>query len=131
MSGDSWLQADSTDPTALGPFTGGTFMIRASGGSLSADALELSWGVPCNDALVPAQDFAVYQGSISDFTSYSSWTCSTNRVPSYLVDSAPDDSFWLVVPNTSAAEGSYGTATSGERAPAASACKIQSIGSCP
>jgi len=131
LVGDSWYYANSANPADLAPFGSGTFMIRASGGPVSAGAIELTWGPPCNDATVEGQDFALYQGSMADFTSYSSLTCSTGRSTSHLIDSAPDDVFWLVVPSTAAAEGSYGQATSGERAPAVSACKAQDIGACP
>jgi hypothetical protein len=109
FTGDGWLQGNTTHPGGFDAFFG-TFRIRASGGGTLADALALSWGLPCNDATVPGQDYAIYHGSMSDFTSYGSLTCSTNSSTSYLVDPASNDSFWLVVPRTSAAD--KGTAVS-------------------
>jgi hypothetical protein len=130
-TGDSWYQRNKTNPAGFVPNSNGTHMIRASGRGVFADGLVLSWGPPCNDAAVPGQDFAIYMGSLSNFSSYGGVTCSTDGDTSYFVDSAPNNSFWLVVPQTSAAEGSYGLATGGERLPADSACRPQCIGTCP
>jgi hypothetical protein len=129
--GDSWLQPNSTNPAGLDLNVTVTWRIRASGSDISATGLGLDWGLPCNDAAVPDQDFAIYMGSLSDFTSYSSVTCSTTGAMSVQVTSAPEDSFWLVVPQTSVREGSYGLASSGERLPAALACRTQNIAACP
>lgn len=128
--GDSWYAANTNDAAGLTPHTGGTWMIRAEGGAVPAGSVSLAWSPPCNAAGTPDQDFAVYQGTIGDFGSYDTVTCSTGRATSYL---APDDGqsrFYLVVPRTSAAEGSYGASSFGERSPAASACKPQDVGAC-
>lgn len=131
-SGFSYYQSNSTDPTGLSYFTYGTFMIRAAGTGVDDDSILLSWGVPCNDGTVPDQDYAVYQGTFADFTSYVSLTCSTGRDRSFLIESPPDQSYWIIVPATSAVEGSYGLTSSNlERPPAALPCKSQGIGPCP
>jgi len=130
--GDSYWQAESTDPTTYGAFppTTGTWMIRAHGGGLAPGSLALSWGAPCNDLAVPGQDFAVYQGAVGNWSSLTSLTCTTGRSRSWLLENPPPGRFWLIVPQNSANEGSYGQATSGERPPAFAPCKPQAIGAC-
>ena len=103
----------------------------ARGGGVGPDSLVLSWGEPCNAASVPSQDYAVYQGSMGEWTSLASLTCSTAHAGSWLTESQEDALFWLVVPQNSANEGSYGQSSFGERAPAALPCKPQAIGACP
>jgi hypothetical protein len=79
----------------------------------------------------PNQDFALYQGVIGDFSNYASLVCSTGRDTGFLNVGAPANSFYLVVPRTSANEGSYGLTSEGaERAVAAAACIPQDIGGC-
>jgi len=129
--GDSYRTANSTSPQDFQLHSGGTWMIRGAGGPVGLDSLMLQWGAPCNDATTPSQDFAVYQGVIGDFSNYASLTCSTGRDTGFLDVNAPANSFYLVVPRTSANEGSYGlTGESLERAPAAASCVPQSVGGC-
>jgi len=131
-SGDSWWQANSTDPTSFAPFTSasGTWMIRGHGGGVDAGSVVLTWDLPCNDDAVPNQDYAVYQGSIGDWDGLTYLTCTTGRTRAWLIENPPADSFWIVVPQNSANEGSYGLSSMGERGPALSACKPQAIGAC-
>jgi hypothetical protein len=130
--GDSYQTANSTSPQDFHLHEGGTWMIRGAGGPVGAGGLLLQWGAPCNDATTPRQDFAVYRGAVGDYTSYSSVTCSTGRDTSYLAVDAPEGSFFLVVPRTSANEGSYGLTGAGAERPAAAApCRPQSVGACP
>jgi len=106
-------------------------MIRGHGGAVGGDALTLGWDAPCNEGTTPDQDFAVYTGTIGDYANYSALTCSTDRTLDLLLADLPLDSFVLVVPRTSANEGSYGTDSDGlERAAATLACVSQSIGAC-
>lgn len=130
-SGDSWVQGNDTSPAGYGPFPNGTWMIRGEGGGVNEGAMALSWGEPCNAASVPGQDFGVYYGSLGDWSNLSILTCSTRYGTSWLIESLPMDSFWLVVPQSSGNEGSYGRSSFGERLPAAAACKPQAIGGCP
>jgi hypothetical protein len=129
-AGDSWLQAGGTDPGDFIPFTTGTWMIRAQGGGVTPGSLVLSWGAPCNDAAVPNQDYAVYQGTLGAWTTLTSLTCTTGGSRSWLIDAAGPNLFWLVVPQTAASEGSYGVSSFGERPQASSYCRPQSIGAC-
>jgi hypothetical protein len=130
-AGDSWFAANSTSPESFNSFDGGTWLIRAEGGAVEAGSVRLEWDLPCNDATTPNQDFAIYTGEIGDFQNPEILTCSTGRARSHLV-SGPGDAFFLIVPTTVAAEGSYGLDSSGvERPPAATSCKPQEIGACP
>ena len=131
--GESWWQADSTDPAGYAPFTiaSGSWMIRGHGGGVNPGSVVLAWGAPCNDVEVPDQDFAVYQGTFGAWFDPTLVTCTTGRSSSWLLENPPSGSFWLVVPQNSANEGSYGRSTAGERPPAVSACKPQSVGVCP
>lgn len=130
-SGDSYRAYNSTDASELQPYTTGTFMIRGVGGPVGPDALSLGWDAPCNETTTPDQDFAVYSGEIGDYTNYSALTCNTDRSLELLLADLPLDSFVLVVPRTSANEGSYGKMSDGTERPAAtSACAPQSIGAC-
>ena len=69
-------------------------------------------------------------GTIGDWAGLTSVTCTTRNARMWLHESPPGDLFWLVVPQNAGNQGSYGLATSGERSPAASACKPQAVGSC-
>jgi hypothetical protein len=92
----------------------------------------LEWGAPCNDATTPAQDFAVYRGAIGEYADYSSLTCTTGGETHHLALDVADDSFFLIVPSTSANEGSYGLDGAGEqRPPAQLACRAQAVADCP
>jgi Metallo-peptidase family M12 len=130
--GDSWWQPDSTDPTAYVAFppATGTWMIRVHGSGVTQGSLLLTWDPPCNDATVPNQDFAVYQGVIGQWATFASLTCTTAHQRSWLIENPPAGLYWLVVPQNSANEGSYGQATSGDRSPAASPCKPQAVDPC-
>lgn len=131
-SGDSWWQGSSTDPATYAPFTSssGTWMIRGHGGGVNPGSVVLTWDLPCNDAQVPGQDYAVYRGTMGNWTDLTSLTCTTGRQTTWLIESPPVNSYWVVVPQNSANEGSYGQSSMGERPQALSACKPQAIGVC-
>jgi hypothetical protein len=131
-SGDSCRQANSTDPTGFTLFASpsSTWMIRGHGGGVDPGSVLLTWDRPCNDAAVPDQDYAVYQGRIGNWNGLTSLTCTTGRSRAWLIENPPINSFWIVVPQSPANEGSYGQSSAGERSPALAACKPQSIGPC-
>jgi hypothetical protein len=105
-------------------------MIRGHGGGVNPGSVVLTWDLPCNDPTVPNQDYAVYQGSVGDWDGLTSLTCTTGRARTWLVEAPSANSFWVVVPQNSANEGSYGQSTACERPPALAACKPQAIGVC-
>jgi hypothetical protein len=91
----------------------------------------LEWDPSCNESTAPGQDYAIYRGSIGDYGNRVSLSCSTSRATAHLVSDAPGG-YFLVVPTTSANEGSYGLDGNGaERAPASDPCLPQGIGACP
>ena len=131
MNGDSSWQSNSAAPGGYGPFNNGTWMIRAEGSGVDPGSLELTWDLPCNDAAVPNQDYAIYQGTLGDWDNMTSLSCSTGKARSFLTETDEDNIFWLVVPQNSANEGSYGQSSQGERLPAAVPCKPQAVATCP
>jgi hypothetical protein len=131
-SGDSSWQGNSTSPGGFGPFDNGTWMLRANGGGVDPDSVELTWDVPCNDAAVPNQDYAIYKGNFGDWTNLTNLSCTTGHAQSFLTETTDDNIFWLVVPQNSANEGSYGHNSQGERSPSSLPCKPQALATtCP
>ncbi|MCP3980693.1 MAG: hypothetical protein GY716_15425 [bacterium] len=131
-SGDSYRAGNSTAPGSFSEYANATWMIRASGGAVEQGSVLLDWDAPCNDATVPGQDFSVYTGALGDFSGLTPSTCSTGRDRTHLESGAPGSTFFVVVPSTTAVEGSYGVDGDGfERSPSTAACKTQSIGPCP
>lgn len=122
----------STSPTGFTLDPTFSYMIRGSGGPVPAESLVLTWDPPCNDATTPGQDFAVYRGQIGVPGVYTDLTCTTNDTRQWLAEAPANGSFFLVVPQTSPSEGSYGRTSGGlERPPAFVACKPQNMASCP
>jgi len=97
----------------------------ASGGDVT-----LTWGASC---AAGDSDFAVYEGAIGAYASHASRFCTTGGVTSATFTPAAGSSYYLVVPNNGAAEGSYGRDGLGlERPPAALSCFPQEIAAtCP
>jgi len=114
-------------PGGLGLDPGSALHVRQG---VSPGSVVLSWGVPCNDATVPNQDYAIYQGTLGSWSTLTSLTCSTGHANSWVVNAPGANRFWLVVPQTSSSEGSYGLSSFGERPQAASPCRPQAIGAC-
>lgn len=124
---DSYLAYDSTDPAAYTLDSNRTWMTRAYG-HCGEPTLELSWSASCNDASVPNQDYAVYQGTLlPPFDDHASLTCSTEGHLSWPLFGFPeDDVYFVVVPIGDDAEGDYGTVPV-----AAAPCRpLQEIGPC-
>jgi hypothetical protein len=77
-------------------------------------------------------DYAVYEGTLGDFTSHTPMMCSTdgNSVAAFFPPL--DDRYYLVVPQTATREGLYGRNSAGiERPPAVPACLVQEVRGCP
>jgi len=101
-------------------------------GAGPAGPVALSWGPACNEAGTPGQDLAVYRGDLGAFDDYTGLTCSTSRRTDHVAEDPAGESFYLVVPQTTAAEGRYGrTGAGAERLPATSPCRPQDPGTCP
>jgi hypothetical protein len=111
-TGDSFRKANSTGPSGYGALNGSTFLIRARGACPGIDALRLSWGAPCNDATVPGQDYALYEGTIAGaFDDAASLACGTGKARTHALVTPVDSRFYQVAPLTSVAEGSLGPLT--------------------
>lgn len=92
------------------------------------DALMLSWGKSCSSC---DTDYAIYQGSIGDFTSHAPLACSTDGATTANVESTVESAYYLVVPRNEDVEGSYGTANpGGPRSAGQSVCRPQEVHSC-
>ena len=99
----------SGSPGGLGLDVGSALHVREG---VSPGSVVLSWGVPCNDATVPNQDYAIYQGTLGSWSTLTSITCSTGNANSWVINTPGANRFWLVVPRTSSSEGSYGRSSS-------------------
>ena len=87
--------------------------------------LDLGWQDFCPQT---ETDYAVYEGSLGDFTSHTSILCSTGETTSANVPLPSGDSYYLVVPLEAGAEGTYGQdSDGGERPVGLGACTAQQV----
>lgn len=115
-------------PTCIGaggvPASGTPLTVTKIGGG----NLRLSWGSSCQSG---DTDYEIYEGALGSFTSHVSRFCSTSGATTKSFAPAGGNTYYLVVPNRSGREGSYGQKTGGiERPPAAIPCFPQVIHSC-
>ena len=97
--------------------------VRLPGGDLT-----LSWDRSC---ALGDGDYAVYEGTIGDFTGHLPRFCSTGGATSKTFTPSEGNRYYLVVPRNLANEGSYGVdGTNLPRPPSAEACLPQQVGSC-
>ncbi|HZN54864.1 MAG TPA: hypothetical protein VFB67_06035 [Candidatus Polarisedimenticolaceae bacterium] len=93
--------------------------------------LTLTWTASCSEG---ANDYGIYEGTIGTWPSHHSKKCD-DLPPLLTEDVTPQlaSSYYLVVPQNDLEEGSYGLATSGERAIGAPQCipLVQTLSSCP
>jgi len=90
--------------------------------------LELSWSASCRSG---DTDFAIYEGSLGDFTSHEPGACSTGESTTAVFEPGPGNTYYLVVPHNAIWEGSYGHRGDGtERPRGALACFSQAIAVC-
>ena len=91
--------------------------------------LILTWGPACSASVT---DYAVYEGSLGDFTSHAPVSCTTAAQTTLAVSSAAGSRYYLVVPHDGTNEGSYGRDGSGaDRPQSLAACLMQLLGACP
>ena len=84
--------------------------------------VQLSWSPSCSES---DSDYAIYRGTIGDFTSHQPVTCSTDGLTASAFPPDPIDVYYLIVPVNRIAgrEGSYGADSVGEpRVASSSAC---------
>jgi formate-dependent nitrite reductase cytochrome c552 subunit len=94
----------------------------------AAGELMLSWGGSC---ISSDTDFAIYEGTLGDFTSHAPLTCSTGGATSATLQAASGSTYYLVLPHNTIWEGSHGyRSDSSERPRGASVCFPQGVGVC-
>ncbi len=115
-----------TSVAVAGAGRASTFTIVKAGGGVT-----MTW--PASSSCNPADsDYAIYEGTLGNFTSHVPVTCATAPAHSWNFTPAPGNRYFLLVPINAVREGSYGLKAGGvERPVSASACKPQSIVSCP
>lgn len=108
-----------TDSLSGIPFT----VTKASG-----EDLTLNWG---DSSISSDTDYEIYEGNLGDFYSHTQKLRSTSGATSVTVSPSSNNAYYIVVPATSAVEGSYGKASNGaERPKGVIACRQQNIATC-
>jgi hypothetical protein len=88
----------------------------------------LAWGGSCT---LGDNDYAVYEGTIGNFTSYTPRQCSTGGQTTATLTPGAPSTFYLIVPTNGTNEGSYGVKSGGvQRSPSGSACHPQNAAAC-
>jgi hypothetical protein len=109
---------------ALPPGSPGS--VRTLSIATSGTDLLLTWEPAC-----PASDYAIYEGTIGDFTSHAPRICSTGGATSWTLSPPSGSVYYIIVPLNESAEGSYGITSSGTERPAGfPACRPQQLGGC-
>jgi hypothetical protein len=97
----------------------------------SGPEILLEWGGSC---LADDTDYAIYEGTIGDFTHHSARLCTTEGLTTanLIPNLAEDGSYYVVVPLNGTHEGSYGVTSDGVERPTGqpATCLPQEIGSC-
>jgi hypothetical protein len=97
----------------------------------AAGGLVLDWGESCRASDV---DYAVYAGTLGDFTSHIPLTCSTSGATTATVSplDVPGNTYFLVVPTDLLTDGSFGQDSRGiERQAGSVACRPHAVLACP
>jgi hypothetical protein len=99
------------------------------GKNANGSDLDLTWNPSC----MATTDYAVYAGIMGSWYSHAIELCSTGGSTATTITPTAGSDYYLVVPLTPAAEGSYGQDSAGsERPPAAVACvATQIVAPCP
>ena len=96
-----------------------------------ASDIDLSWGASCSSG---ATDYSIHEGTLGNWYSHSSVVCSTSGATSWSgLTPAGTAQYYLIVPTTTAAEGSYGLSGAGtERPVSTTVCLVsQDTTTCP
>lgn len=118
-----WVSCSNGSSPASYFFYADAFGVRAHVVSaVTPGTIVMTWGNPCNAAGVPGQDSAVYRGSMSSpwAWDHASINCAVGAQTLNYVESSANQ-FYVVVPRTLSAEGSYGPGVPA----AASPCLVQ------
>lgn len=106
-------------PTTIGPGEARSLTLSRPPGSVDPPSLTLRWNASCSGG---AADYAIYEGTLGSWYSHTLIDCSDDGADRQetLTPSA-GNRYYLVVPENSASEGSYGTASHAVERPAGSA----------
>ena len=92
------------------------------------DDITLDWDDSC---VLNDDDYAIYEGTIGDFTTHAQKVCSTGGDTFDTITPGMGDRYYLVVPHDGTDEGSYGIDSDGDPRPAsADACQPQAVATC-
>lgn len=110
-------------------FAPGAGQVPATGTPLTAIKLangdvRLDWRGSC---LGTDTDYEVYEGTIGSWYSHASRLCTTGGAVTATLTPVPGLTYYLVVPRNGAAEGSYGTSSSGVERPAGSGACLEKV----
>jgi len=112
-------------PLIVGAGRASGLRLRKSTGSLLV--ADWSGGGSC----LVGDDHALYEGSLSDFTSHVPVTCSTSHGTQVTFQPSSGNLYYLLVPINGTREGSYGLyGNNVERPASAAACAPQEIATC-
>jgi len=90
--------------------------------------LSLAWGASCHSG---DTDYAVYEGTVGNFTSRTTRFCSTGGLTGKVLVPGGGNMYYLVVPSGGGWEGSYGKNSAGQERPQApGACFPQQVCAC-
>ena len=94
-----------------------------------AGEMVLNWGRSC----IGQSEYAIYEGTIGDFTSHTPRACSTGGLTTETLSPPAFEAYYIIVPRNALREGSYGQDSGGLERPAASsgACAVQELAVCP
>lgn len=93
--------------------------------------VQLDWSPSCGPGTT---DYAVRQGTLGNWFDDDAVVCSTGGALSWQVDLPPGPAYFLIVPLSPTAEGSYGRTSSGAERPASAStpCRpVQTLNACP
>jgi hypothetical protein len=116
---ESLLAASTCPCTSWGSIPGrvpdgDTFLGSLLRAGKSGTDIVLSWGASCSGS---ANDYTVHKGTLGTWYSHQAVVCSTGGVTSTILAPGAGSSYFLVVPVTDDAEGSYGTNSAGQQRP--------------
>ena len=97
-------------------------------GEAPFNRIALSWDPSCSAS---DTDYEIYEGVMGDYTSHIQKECSTSGATNMNIVPESGDRYYLIVPRTSAVEGTYGVASDGSPRPVSQdACLQQIAGAC-
>jgi hypothetical protein len=113
---------------AAGPGRVGSLEVGKS--TTTPGDLVLDWAAGCSPGAV---DYAIYEGTLGNFYSHAAADCTDDGdALTEEIQPGTGDTYYLVVPLTAGAEGSYGASSWAERPQGIAACRAtQVIAACP